>query len=237
MSEVHELSFLLIEDDNAVATELMTAFAREGWTVVHKSDGAEGLRVAAQKPYAAIVLDRKLPSLDGMAILEKLRAMQVGTPVLILSAIAEPPERVKGLERGADDYLAKPFTLEEVIARVRALIRRARAAPHPEVLVEGALEMWTKAERALYAGVQLGLSDKEFKLLRLLVEHSGSAVTRRMILERVFNWRAASDPGTNLVEVHIHRLRKKIEEVAGRPLISTVRGDGYMYEQPRAEPA
>jgi two-component system OmpR family response regulator len=228
------MQILLIEDDDTVAAELVAACERQGWTVERTADGGDGLRRAAARPFSVIVLDRMLPTLDGMAVLERLRGYGVQAPVLVLSAIGESDAKAAGLDKGADDYLGKPFSLEEVLARIRALERRARSDPHPEVLINGALEIWLKAGRVFYAGRVVDVSPKEFLLLKLLVENSGGTVTRRMILENVFNWRAADDPGTNVVDVHIHRLRAKLTELAGFNLIRTVRGIGYVFD-PNAE--
>jgi two-component system OmpR family response regulator len=236
MTPPEPLKILYIEDDEVVARELCTAFEREGWVVERAADGADGLSRAAKQPFSVIVLDRMLPRLDGMTVLERLRGhYKVKTPVLILSAIGEPAERVAGLETGADDYLGKPFLVEEVLARVRALARRSRHDPHPECRIWGKLELWQKEQKVVYAGRHVDVAPKEYAILNLLVENEGDTVTRRMILEKVFNWRAADDPGTNVVDVHIHRLREKLSKVAGAEVIRTVRGIGYSICEPRED--
>ena len=234
MNAGRPLTILLVEDDDVIATELSNAFEREGWTVERLADGAEGLRRAAAKAFSVIVLDRMLPRLDGMTMLERLRNMyKVTTPVLVLSALERADDKVDGLEIGADDYLGKQhLSVEEAIARVRALDRRARPSPHPQCHLWGALELWQKDMRVVYAGRHVDVAPKEYAILNLLVENEGDTVTRRMILERVFNWRAADDPGTNVVDVHIHRLRDKLTKVAGDDLIRTDRGLGYSIRKP-----
>jgi two-component system OmpR family response regulator len=227
------LRILFVEDDDVVAAELSAAFKREGWIVERTADGADGLKRAAAEPFSVIVLDRMLPGLDGMNVLERLRNYYaVKTPVLVLSAIGEAVDKVAGLETGADDYLGKPFSVEEVLARVRALERRVRPDPHPQCRTWSAFELWKKEKRVLYAGRHVDLAPKEYAILNLLVENEGDTVTRRMILETVFNWRAADDPGTNVVDVHVHRLRVKLTEASGADLIRTVRGTGYRICKP-----
>jgi two-component system OmpR family response regulator len=222
------MHILLVEDDSTIATELIAAFSRQGWDVDHAPDGAQGLERATARRYSVIVLDRMLPGVDGMTVLKRLRDRDIKTPILILSALGDPVEKVAGLDGGANDYVSKPFSFDEVLARVRALDRHARSDPQ-EVLREGDLEILLKAQKALYAGKHVALGPAEYRLLRLLVENAGDTVTRRMIMEKVFNWRAESDPAGDRVAVHIRRLREKLQRVTDADVIVTVRGIGYSY--------
>jgi two-component system OmpR family response regulator len=222
------MELLLIEDDPGTAEEILHTFANAGWRSDHAATAESGLRLAAAKAYAVIVLDRMLPDGDGLAVLRALRQRQILTPVLVLSALADVDHKVAGLGDGADDYLAKPYWADELCARVRVLSRRA--LPHPEVLLVADLEIWTKAGTAFRGGRRLDLSPKEFELLRYLAVNAGIPVTRRMILEQVFHWKAESDPGTNVVDVHVSRLRGKLDKGFDRPLLATVRGEGYLLD-------
>jgi two-component system OmpR family response regulator len=224
------MQVLLIEDDEAIASELIAAFRREQWTAVHITNGEEGLQRAASHAFSVIVLDRMLPRLDGISIVKQLRDNGVNTPILILSALGDPIEKVSGLDGGANDYVSKPFSFEEVLARIRALDRHARSDPQ-RALKAGKMEILLKAQKALYAGNHIPLGPAEYRLLRLLVENAGEVVTRRMILEKVFNWRAAIDPTGDRVAVHVRRLREKLQRVTNAELIATVRGIGYSYRQ------
>jgi len=220
----------LIEDEPAIAQEVMAAIAADGLEVEHVATGEEGLKAAAAKPYAVLVIDRMLPGLDGLSMLGKLRDLGVQTPALILSAMGETEQRVEGLRGGADDYLAKPFDAEELQARIAVLCRRA--VPHPEVILIDDLQIWTVAKRARRAGEDLKLTPKEFDLLAYLARNEGLVVTRRMIQAHVFKLKF--DPGTNLVDVHIARLRKQIDagREEGTKLLKTERGNGYILAKP-----
>ena len=219
------MQVLLIEDDAVMAAHVAELLAGRGATCETVGDGREGLARAAAKPYDLIVTDRMLPGLEGLDVVARLRALEVATPVLVLSALGLPGDKVDGLERGADDYLAKPFADDELLARVAALMRRARKEPHPEVMVIGAIEIRLKARTVHRAGRHIALSPKEFELLRCLAEHAGQFVPRSLLLERVWNLRF--DPQTNVVDVHVSRLRGKIEEGFDTPAILTARGEGY----------
>lgn len=219
---------LVIEDD----PELGPAIAEALGGAILATTHAEGLRLAAGQPWAAIVLDRQLPDGNGIELLTRLRGMEIATPVLILTALHETPRRLEGFAAGADDYLGKPFAMEELTARLAALRRRAGAQPHPNVTVLGDLEIWHKARTAVRAGQPLGLSDLEFRLLCLLAEHHGVLVTRSMILERIFNYRPGLDPGTNVVEVAMSRLRQKLDKPFAAEMIETHRQRGYVLRLP-----
>ena len=217
---------LIIEDDAVMAAHVADLLAGRGFATEIVADGGEGLRRAAAEPYDLIVSDRMLPGLEGLDAIERLRALGVATPVLVVSALGLAADRVAGLERGADDYLAKPFSDDELLARVHALMRRARPEPHPEVLLVGDVEIRIKARTVHRAGRHVALSPKEFELLRCLAEHAGRFVPRALLLERVWNLRF--DPQTNVVDVHVSRLRGKLDAGFEGTLIRSARGEGYM---------
>ena len=172
-----------------------------------------------------IVLDRMLPDLDGLAVVAALRATAIATPVLFLSALGRSEHRVEGLEAGADDYLAKPYDPAELVARVRALRRRASGRVHSHVIVHGSFECHLKARTAFRGERHLALSPKEFDMFRYFMENAGEVVTRAMLLREV--WNMNFDPQTNVIDVNIGRLRRKLEEGATAPLLETVWGSGY----------
>lgn len=219
---------LVIEDDAVMAAHVADLLAARGFAAERVADGAEGLRRAAAEPWDLIVTDRMLPGLEGLDVVERLRALEVPTPIMVVSALGLAGDRVAGLERGADDYLAKPFSDDEFLARVHALLRRARPEPHPEILLVGDIEIRIKARTVHRAGRHVALSPKEFELLRCLAEHAGRFVPRALLLERVWNLRF--DPQTNVVDVHVSRLRGKIDEGFEGTVIRSARGEGYMLE-------
>lgn len=218
---------LLVEDDDSTADYISNGLSEAGFVVDRVANGRDGLFQATDGGYDCIVLDRMLPGLDGMAVLAAVRAAGVATPVLILSAMNAPEDRVAGLTSGSDDYLAKPFVFAELLARVRLLVRRGHAggnAPETKLLCDD-LEMDLLAHRVRRAGRPVELQPREFRLLEYLLRHVDQVVTRTMLLEGV--WDYHFDPGTNVTDVHISRLRKKIDEGFARPLLHTVRGAGY----------
>jgi len=218
---------LLIEDDDATAGYIAKGLSEAGFTVDRATNGRDGLFLGSDASFDAIVLDRMLPGMEGMAVLGALRAAGIATPVLILSALGTPEDRVRGLTSGADDYLVKPFTFAELLARLNLLLRRAgRAGPAPVTrLSAGDLEMDLLARKVRRAGKTIDLQPREFRLLEYLLRHADQVVTRTMLLEGV--WDYHFDPGTNVIDVHISRLRKKIDEGFDRPMLHTVRGAGY----------
>lgn len=218
---------LLIEDDDATAAYVAKGLGEAGFTVDRATNGRDGLFLASDGSFDAIVLDRMLPGMEGMAVLGALRAAGIATPVLILSALATPEDRVRGLTSGADDYLVKPFTFAELLARLNLLLRRAGGSgPAPVTkLAVGELEMDLLARKVRRAGRAIDLQPREFRLLEYLMRHAEQVVTRTMLLEGV--WDYHFDPGTNVIDVHISRLRRKIDEEGEPPLIHTVRGAGY----------
>ena len=217
---------LVIEDDGATAEFVAKGLTEEGFVVDRADNGRDGLFHATDGSYDCIVLDRMLPGMDGMAVLAALRGAQIETPVIVLSALGSPEDRVKGLTGGADDYLAKPFAFAELLARIRLLIRRGKvSAAVQTVLTCDDLEMDLLARRVRRAGRTIELQPREFRLLEFMLRHAEQVVTRTMLLEGV--WDYHFDPGTNVIDVHLSRLRKKVDEGFARPLLHTVRGAGY----------
>lgn len=217
---------LVVEDDDATAGYIVKGLGEEGFVVDRVATGRDGLFHATDGSYDCIVLDRMLPGMEGMAVLSALRAAGVATPVIILSALGSPEDRVKGLVGGSDDYLVKPFAFAELLARIRLLVRRGQATPAAQtVLACDDLEMDLLARRVTRGGTVLTLQPREFRLLEYLLRHAGEVVTRTMLLEGV--WDYHFDPGTNVIDVHLSRLRKKVDEGFARPLLHTVRGVGY----------
>ena len=222
---------LVVEDDETTADYIANGLEQNGFVVDRATDGRDGLFHATDGNYAAIVLDRMLPGMDGLAVLSALRAAGIQTPVIVLSALGSTDERVKGLKAGSDDYLAKPFAFSELLARIEALQRRGPASA-PEVTTSlncADLQMDLLTRRVERGGVRIDVQPREFRLLELLLRNQGQVVTRTMMLEEV--WDYHFDPGTNVIDVHISRLRKKIDEGSDVPLLHTVRGVGYMLSE------
>jgi two-component system OmpR family response regulator len=220
------MQLLLIEDDRDAAGYLVRALTEAGFRVDHAADGRDGLFLATERTYDAIIADRMLPHLDGLTIIEVLRKQGNRTPVLILSALGSVDQRVEGLRSGGDDYLTKPFALAELLARLEALLRRGQVAPGPETRLKVAdLEMDLLARTVTRAGQRVDLTAREFKLLEFLMRRAGQVVTRTMLLEGV--WDLHFDPQTNVIDVHMSRLRQAIDKGHERTLIQTIRGAGY----------
>jgi two-component system OmpR family response regulator len=216
---------LTIEDDAATASEIAREMAGRGFEVDCVAEGEEGLRRAATNSYDAITLDRLLPDLDGLTIASSLKEKGVLTPILMISALDDVDERVRGLRAGGDDYLTKPFDLKEMAARVEVLIRRRNADLKSLRLEYADLELDLVAQVARRKGQDLRLFPKERQLLELFMRNPGQVLTRMMIFESVWGYRF--DPGTNLIDVHIRALRQKLDVIDSAPLIHTVRGVGY----------
>jgi two-component system, OmpR family, response regulator len=218
---------LVIEDDKDVASFIRNGLAQAGCNVDHAANGRDGLFLATTESYDALVVDRMLPGIDGLTVIRTLRASSNTTPVLILSALGEVDDRVKGLKAGGDDYLVKPFAFSELLARLEALARRAKTAVDaPATTLRAAdLEMDLLRREVRRAGKPIDLQPREFQLLEFLLRHVGQVVTRTMLLEGV--WDYHFDPQTNVIDVHISRLRAKIDKGFERPLLHTVRGAGY----------
>ena len=220
---------LVIEDDPETADEIVAELTRHGLAVDREVDGLAGLERATTGNYDVITLDRMLPELDGLTIVERLRRAQVRTPVLMLSALGEVEDRVRGLRAGGDDYLTKPFAFAELSARVDALLRRSPET-RATVLRVGDLEVDLLAREARRGARLLDLQPRELRLLEQLVRHHGQVVTRAMLFEQV--WHYHFDPRTNLIDVHIGRLRRKVDLPDEPPLIHTVRGVGFTLRAP-----
>ena len=227
------LRVLVIEDDAETAAEIVEDFTAAGFSVTRESTGPAGLARATAETFDVITLDRLLPDLDGLALLDRLRAAGVRTPVLVLSALSSVDDRVRGLRAGGDDYLAKPFFAAELRARVEVLARRPTDAQQTVLRFED-LEIDLLERRAHRAGRDLDLVPREFKLLEFLVRHAGQVVTRAILFEGV--WRYRFDPGTNLVDVHIGKLRRKVDAPGEPQLIHTVRGTGFVLRLPPPDP-
>jgi len=220
------MKILLVEDNERMAGFLLKGLREQGHTVDHAGNGRDGLFLAGSEPYDAMILDRMLPGgVEGLAIVEALRATGNKTPILILSALGEVDDRIRGLRAGGDDYLAKPFAFGELVARLDALVRRARdLGPEPELTV-GDLRMDPRSRTVTRAGKPIQLQPREFRLLEYLLRHAGQVVTRTMLLENV--WDYHFDPQTNVIDSHVSKLRRKIDADFAVPLLHTVRGAGY----------
>ena len=218
---------LLVEDDRETAAYLSRGLAEEGHSVEHVTDGQEGLFRASGGSYDLIILDRMLPVLDGLAVLRALRAANVETPVLILSALASVGDRIEGLDCGSDDYLVKPFSFAELLARANALFRRSESRSGGDIRINvGDLEIDPLSRSVRRDGKKIELKPREYMLLEYLARNEGRVGTRTMLLEQV--WDYHFDPGTNVIDVHVSRLRRKLDDGFERPLLHTVRGAGYM---------
>ena len=222
------MKILIVEDNERVARFVTRGLREAGHTVEHADNGREGMFIAASEPYDVIVMDRMLPgNIDGLAIIEALRKSGNRTPILILSALNDVDERIRGLRSGGDDYLTKPFAFGELLARLDALARRSMDGGAAErTLQVGDLRMDVLSRRVTRGARVIALQPREFKLLEYLMRHANQVVTRTMLLEAV--WDYNFDPQTNVVDVHISKLRQKIELDTERPLVRTVRNAGYM---------
>ena len=218
------MNLLLIEDDPQVAGEIVAALQARGYVVMHCSDGRAGQEAALLGEHDLIITDRMLPGVDGLDIVTSLRRSGKSTPVLVLSALDSVDERVKGLRAGGDDYLGKPFSIEELVARVESLHRRATSSTLTRLRVDD-LELDLLERKASRGGRRIELTVREFRLLEFLARHAGQVVTRAMLLRGV--WDIHYDPQTNVVDVHVSRLRQAVDKDFERPLIHTVRGVGY----------
>jgi two-component system OmpR family response regulator len=219
------MRLLLIEDDPRSARYLMRALNESGHVSDHVQDGATGLAMAREGIYDVIVLDRRMPGLDGIALLTALRRSDRNTPVLMVSALGTTQERVDGLRAGADDYLVKPYAFSEILARLEALARRGDASRRQTVLVVADVTLDTRLRSASRGDRALHLQPREYALLEQLMRRSGQVVTRAMLLEAA--WDYDFDPRANIVDMHMHRLRAKVDQAGEAALIHTVAGAGY----------
>jgi two-component system OmpR family response regulator len=220
------MRILLIEDDEKIASFIMKGMKEAGFTIDHAGDGRTGFAMAAGDDYDGAIVDLMLPGLDGLSVIEQLRERRIALPVIILSAKRSIDDRVRGLQRGGDDYLTKPFAFSELLARVQALLRRANGTAETTSLSVGDLSIDLLARSANRAGKKIDLQPKEFSLLEYLMRNAGRVVSKTMIMERV--WDYSFDPQTNVVEARVCRLRDKVDKGFDRPLIHTVRGLGYV---------
>lgn len=221
------MNILLVEDDEQVADFVLAELATAGHQCAHASDGEAGYELASSESFDVMVIDRMMPRLDGLGLIARLRERGDTTPALVLSALGEVDDRVQGLQSGADDYLVKPFSMAELLARLEVLQRRAAAtAADSQTRLEVAgLSMDLLRQHVERDGTVITLQPREYKLLEYLLRHAGQVVTRGMLLEHV--WGYHFDPQTNVIDVHISRLRQKIDKDFDVPLLTTVRGAGY----------
>lgn len=218
------MKLLLIEDDQTLADYVARGLRDAGHVVDHCADGKSGLFAVAAGEHDVVLLDRMLPGVDGMAILQTMRASGNFTPVLIMTALGEVDDRIEGLRKGGDDYLPKPFSLQELIARAEALGRRPARSQQVDRLSAHGIEMDLLRRQVLVRGKEVRLTSREFQILEVLLRNSGRVITRAMLLEAVWDYRF--DPQTNIVDQHVSRLRQKLGE-EGATAIETVRGVGY----------
>lgn len=216
---------LVVEDDPNAAEFVASGLRQEGFTVEHVASGPDALHMATSEHFDAIVLDRNIPGIDGLAVLRALRAAQKDTPIIILSALAHADERINGLKAGADDYIGKPFSFSELHLRLENLLRRRGGGAIETTLRCGDLEMDLLTRRVRRGGRPIDLLQREFQILEHLLRHKDKVVTRTMLLEQVWDYRF--DPHTSLIDTHMSRLRKKVDEGFDKPLLHTLRGVGY----------
>ena len=219
---------LLVEDDLEIASFILKGLKEAGFAVDHAADGEEGLHLALYEPYDAAIIDIMLPKLDGLTLIEELRRKKVDTPVIILSAKRSIDDRIKGLQTGSDDYLIKPFSFSELLARVQALIRRATRTTEPTRLNVGDLSVELLTREIIRAGEKIDLQPREFSLLEYLMRNTGRVVSKTMILEHI--WDYDFDPQTDVVDVLVCRLRSKVDRDFDEKMIHTIRGVGYVLD-------
>ena len=222
---------LVIEDDPETAEQLVDFLETRGYATDLAVDGNEGLRLAQSAPYAVVVIDRMLPGIDGIAVIRRLREAGTVTPALIVSALGEVDDRVRGLRAGGDDYLVKPFAFVELLARVEALARRSATVVKETVLRVGDLELDLVSRTVNRGGRAVELLPREFQVLEYLVRNEGHVVPRAMLLEHV--WDLHFDPTTNIIDVYVGRVRRKVDSEQAYPLIHTIRGVGFCVRAPR----
>lgn len=220
---------LVVEDDASIRSVLVRGLTEEGFAVDEAADGEVGLSKAADPAYDLVILDLVLPKRDGLAVLRGLRSQEVATPVLILTARDAVPDRIRGLDQGADDYLVKPFAFDELLARVRALLRRSRRVFDP-VLRVGPLVLDRACRRVSWNDADIALSNREFSILEYLMQHPGEVLSRTRIYEHV--WNEQMEAMSNVIDVHVKQIRRKLGRAGAETVIGTVRGAGYRLEKP-----
>jgi len=221
---------LVVEDDPETAGQLVESLATNGYQVDLAANGNDALSRGRSADYAVMTIDRMLPDIDGIAVMQRLRESGIVTPVLIISALGEIDDRVRGLRAGGDDYLVKPFAFAELLARVEALARRSATVVKETLLRVGDLEMDLVSRTVSRRGREIKLLPREFQLLEYLVRNAGHVVPRAMLLEHV--WDLHFDPTTNTIDVYVGRVRRKVDDQQAYPLIHTVRGVGYCVRAP-----
>jgi two-component system OmpR family response regulator len=221
---------LIVEDDDRAASYLARGLTESGHVVDRAADGEVGLALAGEGLYDVLIVDRRLPLMDGLTLIRRLRQQDAHTPVLVLSAIGGTADRIEGMRAGCDDYLAKPYAFAEVLARLEALARRANRSRRATVLRVGDLQIDTQSRRVTRNGKDIHLQHREMLLLVYLMRHAGQVVTRSMLLETAWNY--DFEPRGNIIDMHVHRLRQKIDQGFTYPLIHTVVGAGYMMREP-----
>jgi two-component system, OmpR family, response regulator len=220
------MRILVVEDDESHARFITAGLKQAGHNVDHAKDGMEGLFLATEESYDAMVMDRMLPKLDGLAVIEALRTSGIKTPVLVLSSLSKVEERIRGLRSGGDDYLTKPFEFEELLARIEALARRSSPEQSERTaLIVGDLQMNLLTREVIRAGQVIDLQPKEFQLLEFLMRREGQVVTRTMLLEGV--WDFHFSPNTNLIDAQMSKVRIKVDKPFATALIKTIKGAGY----------
>lgn len=224
------MRLLIVEDDDRAGTYLARGLTESGHIVDRAADGELGLALALEGLYDALIVDRRLPLMDGLTLIRRLRERDTHTPVLVLSAIGDMADRVEGMRAGCDDYLAKPYAFAEVLARLEALERRANRTRRLTILRVGDLEVDVQARRTSRAGKEIYLQHREMLLVACLMRHAGQVVTRSMLLETAWNY--DFEPRGNIIDMHVHRLRQKIDQGFAYPLIHTIVGAGYMMREP-----
>jgi two-component system OmpR family response regulator len=223
------MRILVIEDDKKIGSFVVKGLKQAGFAVDHAIDGEDGIHLALHESYDAAVIDIMLPKLDGLSLIEELRRQKVNTPVIILSAKRSVDDRVKGLQTGSDDYLTKPFSFSELIARVQALIRRASNTSEPTRLAVGGMSIDLLTREVTRADRKIYLQPREFALLEYLMRNPGRMISKTMIMEHVYDYNF--DPQTNVVDVLICRLRDKIDRDFEKKMIHTIRGVGYVLKE------
>ena len=224
------MRILVVEDDKKIAALVVKGMEQAGFAVDHAEDGEDALHLALSEPYDAAIVDVMLPKLDGLTIIERMRQKKILTPVIVLSAKRSVDDRVRGLQTGGDDYLVKPFSFSELLARVHALIRRASHETEPTRLLIGELSLDLLSREVARAGKKIELQPREFSLLEYLMRNSGRVVSKTMIIEHV--WGYNFDPQTNVVDVLVSRLRNKVDRDFENKMIHTHRGVGYALKLP-----
>jgi two-component system OmpR family response regulator len=225
------MNILLVEDDTKTADFIKAGLAEEGFRVRHAADGRSGLDLGLEHDYDAAVIDIMLPNLDGLSLVEQLRSSGSTMPVLFLSARKTVEDRLKGFKAGGDDYLVKPFSFAELVARLLALLRRSQPVSEQSLLTVADLELDLLSRKVVRSGQEIELQQREFALLSYLMQHRGRVISKMMILEQV--WGYDFDPQTNVVEACICRLRDKVDSEKNQRLIHTVRGVGYVLDERR----